>query len=195
MNTTLFTIPGFLSPSECTELIHSAERGGFSPAPVTTSRGFVMMPEVRNNTRLIRDDVPLAERLYSHLVEHLGEIERQRPSGLNERFRFYRYDPGESFNWHRDGSFRRTNGEESKLTFIVYLNEGFGGGGTEFDDRMVIPETGTALVFAHRLRHQGAAVTSGRKYVLRSDVMFSDRASAPANPGPGADGSAFPATP
>ena len=58
---------------------------------------------------------------------------------------------------------------------MVYLNEGFGGGATEFDDRSVEPQTGQALVFEHRLRHQGAEVTRGTKYVLRSDIMFERR--------------------
>jgi prolyl 4-hydroxylase len=29
-----------------------------------------------------------------------------------------------------------------------------------------------ALLFDHHLLHEGAAVMSGRKYVLRSDVMY-----------------------
>jgi hypothetical protein len=29
-----------------------------------------------------------------------------------------------------------------------------------------------ALVFEHPVRHQGAPVTAGRKYVLRTDVMY-----------------------
>ena len=28
------------------------------------------------------------------------------------------------------------------------------------------------LIFTHTLVHEGSAVTSGRKYVLRSDIMF-----------------------
>jgi hypothetical protein len=29
-----------------------------------------------------------------------------------------------------------------------------------------------ALIFEHQILHEGAAVISGRKYVLRSDVMY-----------------------
>jgi hypothetical protein len=36
----------------------------------------------------------------------------------------------------------------------------------------VVPRTGHALIFEHGLRHQGAEVSRGIKYVLRSDVMF-----------------------
>ena len=36
----------------------------------------------------------------------------------------------------------------------------------------VVPEQGMALVFVHAVLHRGAPVTRGRKYVLRSDVMY-----------------------
>ena len=59
---------------------------------------------------------------------------------------------------------------------MVYLNEGCEGGATSFEHYArqldVIPKTGMALVFIHHWCHTGAEVVSGRKYVLRSDVMF-----------------------
>jgi hypothetical protein len=36
----------------------------------------------------------------------------------------------------------------------------------------VRPATGLALVFMHRQLHEGAEVVRGRKYVLRTDVMY-----------------------
>jgi hypothetical protein len=36
----------------------------------------------------------------------------------------------------------------------------------------VVPRTGMALLFQHRVWHEGCEVTSGVKYVLRSDVMY-----------------------
>ena len=104
--------------------------------------------------------------------------------GVNKRLRFYRYDPGQFFDWHTDGYFSRDNGDRSRLTFMVYLNEGFTGGETSFTDDAVAPQfsdfsvtptTGLALVFAHRLAHKGQQVIDGRKYVLRTDVMYSTR--------------------
>ena len=95
--------------------------------------------------------------------------------GLNERFRYYRYDPGQKFRPHFDGSFDRTYAEKSLLTFMVYLNEGFAGGWTRFHtdrERFVAPEAGKALVFWHQQLHEGMPVESGRKYVLRTDVMY-----------------------
>jgi hypothetical protein len=67
---------------------------------------------------------------------------------------------------------------------MVYLNGGCEGGETEFDlgtvfvsgegDRVlrVAPEPGKALLFHHKIFHRGSPVAAGRKYVLRTDVMY-----------------------
>ena len=57
------------------------------------------------------------------------------------------------------------------FSVIIYLNEGFAGGGTAFDEVAVSPQTGAAIVFAHELMHEGLPVSQGIKRVLRTDVM------------------------
>jgi hypothetical protein len=172
MHRTLFTIPGFFSTTECRAVIETAERLGFEAAPITTARGFVMAPDVRNNTRVMFDDETLAAGLWKRLEARIAGSAAWSPIGLNERFRIYRYDPEQAFRWHRDGAFVRSDDERSFLTFMVYLNGGFDGGATEFEDETVVPAEGLGVVFSHGLRHQGAEVASGRKYVLRTDIMF-----------------------
>lgn len=181
----IFTIENILSPAECAEYIELTENIGYAPAPITTLRGFEMRPDIRNNERVILDDVERAANLWQRVSAYIPEkIGRWRAIGLNERFRFYRYEPGQKFALHHDGSYRRENGEESLLTFMIYLNEGFEGGETRFylnryyghnSEISVVPVTGMALCFIHNLAHEGASVIRGRKYVLRSDVMYSDR--------------------
>jgi prolyl 4-hydroxylase len=56
---------------------------------------------------------------------------------------------------------------------MVYLNDDFDGGHTRFEDAIICPAAGMALFFAHHLLHEGAVITRGRKYVLRTDVMYS----------------------
>lgn len=176
MDTTRFTIADFLDPVLCRALIAETERIGYRDAPITTPWGFEHAPEVRNNTRVMLDDPARAAALWDRLLPSLPPTEgppRWTPQGLNERLRFYRYTPGQYFRWHRDGAFARTPRERSFWTFMVYLNDDFEGGATEFDDGVAVrPAAGTALVFAHGLLHQGAPVSSGTKYALRSDVMF-----------------------
>ena len=73
-------------------------------------------------------------------------------------------------------------------TFMVYLNENFIGGSTRFynekqwhyqsgDAENVIysykPQTGDALIFNSTMTHDGGEVLDGRKYILRSEIMYS----------------------
>ena len=96
--------------------------------------------------------------------------------GLNEMLRFYKYSPGQRFKMHRDGSYIRNETEFSYYTFMVYLNDDYEGGQTKFDSgEFVNPKKGTALIFEHSLRHEGARLTQGSKYVLRSDIMYKKR--------------------
>lgn len=173
----LFVIRSYLTPEECVEFIARSEALGYGEAPITTAFGFEMRKDVRDNARVILDDFDLAARLYERARPLLPAVWKGwELVGFNERLRFYRYDPGQRFAPHRDGSFWRDNGEESQLTFMIYLNDDFQGGTTNFYEtdppERVVPETGMALVFAHRQLHEGAAVEQGRKYVLRTDVMY-----------------------
>jgi predicted 2-oxoglutarate/Fe(II)-dependent dioxygenase YbiX len=172
----VWTVPDMLPAEACAALVAKIEALGPEAAPITTPRGFVMRPDIRNNKRVIFDDVALAARLFDGVGAALPQrLCGMRPSGANERFRCYRYEPGQRFAPHFDGAFVRDGtGERSLLTFMVYLNEEFDGGETafhEFDVR-VRPRTGTALLFQHRLLHESCVVTSGIKYALRSDVMY-----------------------
>lgn len=169
----IFAIPGFIDAAECADLIRHSEQAGYEPATVVTADGVKVVDAIRNNARVIEDDFDRAAGLWwrvrAHIPPFLGP---QQAIGVNERFRFYRYDPGERFAGHIDAPFRRENGESSLLTFMIYLNDGFAGGETTFREATVVPEPGMALLFRHDLFHEGSAVTKGRKYVLRTDVMF-----------------------
>lgn len=170
----VFTIPDVLGGGDCKVLIDMLEGQGFDEAPITTIAGPVMNKNVRNNTRVMFDHVDLAARIYARIEHAIPTVCGTKPCGANERFRAYRYEPNQRFAPHLDGCFARNAHERSELTLMIYLNEGFGGGGTRFLDYdiEVTPKTGMALLFQHRILHEGAVVTSGTKYVLRSDVMF-----------------------
>ena len=170
----VFTIAGVLTPAECEALVRTTESIGYRAAPITTYGGFEMRPEIRNNTRVMVDDHDRARWLWERIARWIPTERRSMHAvGLNERFRFYRYQPGQYFQWHRDGAFHRDTRESSLLTLMVYLNEGFDGGDTEFDHGdPVRPRRGMVLVFDHGLRHRGAPVETGTKYVMRTDVMY-----------------------
>jgi len=91
-------------------------------------------------------------------------------------FRIYKYSSGQRFKMHRDGSYIRNENEKSFYTFLIYLNDDFEGGETEFENLFTVaPKKGSALVFYHPLRHEGKTLISGLKYVLRTDIMYSKK--------------------
>lgn len=170
---TLFTIKNVLSAAECQEYISLTEKTGYESAPINSHKGFEIRPDIRNNTRVIIDDFSLAQNLWQRVADKIPPVVQGRQAlGLNERFRFYRYDVGQYFAPHYDGAFYRDNGEQSLLTFMIYLNDDFEGGETNFGETRIKPKAGMALIFDHGLLHEGCAVTKGRKYALRSDVMY-----------------------
>lgn len=173
----LFVIRDFLSPKECERFIAQSEQLGYDDAPITTSAGFQMRKDIRDNQRVILDDADLAAQWWERAKDLLvPDWFGWRVVGLNERFRFYRYDVGQRFAPHTDGYYERNTGERSHFSFMVSLNEGFEGGATAFHQSrpslLVTPEQGKALVFYHRQLHEGMPVVRGRKYVLRTDVMY-----------------------
>jgi prolyl 4-hydroxylase len=169
----VFLVRSFLAPGECAELIARADEHGFGEAPINSAFGAVRAPEIRNNDRVIIDDPQLASALWPLLEPFTPKhVDGGTALGLNERWRFYRYGPGHLFRWHRDGTFQRSDIERSRLTFMVYLNDGFEGGATRFEGFEVQPETGMAIVFYHPLLHEGGEIIRGTKYVMRSDVMY-----------------------
>lgn len=129
-----FTLNAVLTPEECQAFIARAEQHGFEKAMVSSRHGAVINLNVRNNDRVILDDPELAEQIWQR-VKHLLPVMQQGREirGLNERFRFYRYTEGQVFRWHCDGYFERENGEQSVLTFLIYLNDDYLGGETYFE--------------------------------------------------------------
>lgn len=169
------TLASVFSDEECAAMIQRIESLEPAPAPITTSGGFVMRPDIRNNDRVMFDDPALAAELFAR-VRHCAPPTRGpwRAVGTNERFRCYRYRPGQFFAPHRDGAFIRSPQEQSLLTLLVYLNGDCMGGETRFPflEREIIPAPGMGLIFDHLLLHEGAEVRAGTKYVLRTDVMY-----------------------
>src|SRR5262245_16484921 len=173
LGTSIFTIDDVLTPEECASMIARAEANGFEVATINTARGARVDTNTRNNDRVIVDDMELAQSLWKRVGDQVPPMHSGRQvRGLNERFRFYRYVPGQRFAWHSDGPFARDNGELSLLTFMIYLNDGYRGGATRFERTLVDGKKGMALLFDHGLVHEGAELLEGTKYVLRSDVMY-----------------------
>lgn len=169
----IYTIDNFWTTQECENFISKSEAIGYEPATVTTGKGQIIVKDVRNNNRIIYKDLSLAETIWQTLKEFAPkQFGNSFAMGLNELFRFYKYEAGQQFKKHRDQSFIRNENEASYFTFMIYLNDNYLGGATTFDHLSIQPKQGTALLFQHDLEHEGSSVTRGIKYVLRTDIMY-----------------------
>jgi prolyl 4-hydroxylase len=169
----IFTVEDFLTRQECLENIVHSEKIGYELAKVNTAGGSKVKTDVRNNNRAFYNSEELAQMLWEKLEPFvLAQLGNSTAIGLNELFRFYRYQRGHRFKGHFDESYVRNSHEASYYTFMVYLNDNFQGGDTTFRGVRIRPRQGMALIFLHSLFHEGSEVTQGVKYVLRSDVMY-----------------------
>lgn len=118
-------------------------------------------------------------------------------TGLNNRFRFYRYSEGDYFKPHTDGSWPHSkiingqfiddaygDGRESAMTFLVLLSDDYIGGETVFYNRFdknaqvqVRTPKGGVLCFFHgmhdlQMLHEGKLIEQGLKYMIRTELIF-----------------------
>merc|ERR1712137_1140362 len=136
---------------------------GFTPALINVGRDLQeLIPCVRDGHRVIVDSPDLASWLLEVLRPHLPEElpNGLRLVGLNERCRFLCYTPGQSFEEHLDGCYRRPRGHPqegdcSQITVQLYLNDvptTYGGATTFFPSLKegsvsYQPEAGSVLLF------------------------------------------------
>ncbi|MEM8909719.1 MAG: 2OG-Fe(II) oxygenase, partial [Bacteroidota bacterium] len=155
----IWTIAGFFSKGECEDWINKSEELGYEAAKVNRGKQQVLLKTVRNNERLIYESEDLAQELWARVQRFVPPTTVYGIAcGLNERFRFYKYQPGQVFRPHQDGSFIRHIHEWSSFTFMIYLNEDMVGGETKFNTCSIQPTTGKALIFRHELMQEGSEV-------------------------------------
>jgi len=187
-----FHLLNVLSDAECDRFVQISEVLGYhGDAPVSLPR------RIRHNDNFnwivdVSVDGPIWERCRSFFG--VSEFDGQHPLGLNARFRFYRYGRGDYFNPHTDGAWpgsRVVDGHLvadaygdrlSQMTFLIFLSDGYEGGRTLFHTgpATVVPvhtPKGAILCFPHGFHpqhcvHAGEAVTAGKKYIIRTDVLY-----------------------
>jgi hypothetical protein len=175
-----FQLLNVLSNIEADNIVEIAERLGFhQDSPVSLPH------DVRHNENMnwvVSESIDgkFWERSQNLVSE---KIDGETATGLNARFRFYRYGVGDYFKPHTDGAWpgsRVMNGEliadaypgmYSQFTYLLFLNDGYEGGRTQFlvskqdsgqparasDDVNVISvrtPKGGALCFPHGLHPQ-----------------------------------------
>lgn len=201
-----FQLLNVLSAAECARIVELSESLGYlEDAAVSLPRA------IRHNdsfTWIIDDSTNdiIWQRCQSLLHDNHEFNAGKHALGINSRFRFYRYGPGDFFAPHTDGSWpgsRVIDGELvdnaykdrwSQLSLLLFLSEDYEGGATQFyvspdnshtparrpGDAVVIDvrtPVGGALCFPHGVHplhcmHASQEITSGTKYIIRSDILF-----------------------
>mmetsp|Transcript_2378 Transcript_2378/g.4003 ORF Transcript_2378/g.4003 Transcript_2378/m.4003 type:complete len:322 (-) Transcript_2378:82-1047(-) len=143
-----FALSNVLTAGECAQIVALTEAMGYTiDAPSSMGK------QIRSNgTCVWLAEHSLCDAVYRRIAEHLPvDVHGDRPVGLNRRWRLYRYEPGDSFGLHRDGSWPGSgvrlgkhvpdiySGKRlSRLTVLFYLNAAYEGGETSF----FVPLTG-----------------------------------------------------
>lgn len=187
---TCFVVPALLCKGECEQLLSPNIKKSFQKA-ISNYPSYY-----RNNDRFVVDNNILAKLLFEKVKPYLPETIEinsniQAEKGiwhlkeLNNRIRFCKYSVNQYFHRHLDGIHYRNDTTQSKLTFMIYLNDAteFKGGRTLFyktkeTDEIwasYIPKQGDLIVFDHNLWHEGEVLTQGEKFVLRSDILYSKK--------------------
>jgi WD40 repeat protein len=187
---TCFVIPSLFSKNECEEILNNKIKNSFQKAISNYPTYY------RNNERFVIDSDELANQIFEKVELYLPKKIKiksftQAENGvwnlkeLNNRFRFCKYSSDQYFHRHLDGVHYRNDTTQSKLTFMIYLNNAteFKGGRTLFfktkeTDKIwaeYIPKQGDLIVFDHNIWHEGEILTKGEKFVLRSDILYSKK--------------------
>lgn len=186
-NYTCFIIPNLFTSDECDAMLNSSIKSSFQKANINYPTYY------RNNDRYVVDDCILASKLFDKVEPYLpktmnvdSNIESKNGlwnlKKLNDRIRFCKYAKNQFFSRHLDGIHYHSETMQSKLTFMIYLNDSkeFQGGRTLFYRTKntseiwasYIPKQGDLIVFDHNVWHEGEMLTEGEKFVLRSDILY-----------------------
>ncbi|KAF8885409.1 hypothetical protein CPB84DRAFT_1685463 [Gymnopilus junonius] len=225
-----FVINDALEVTECASVVLTAEKMGMAPDEPVAGSATQLASVLAHNLVWVADE-EFVNGLYERIEGLLPpEVNGGKVKGINRRFRVYRYRPGALYRPHIDGAWPASSIHTtsptpssssspthsyiydsdpttySRLTLLIYLNDGFTGGHTTFflpsstpgilEARPVQPRTGTVCVFPHgaargSLLHEGSGVLEGAKYVIRTEILYEvderervDAAQGGALPGP-----------
>lgn len=165
-------IDGLLTPDECTFLVELA------------------MPRMKRATifheglgRFVEDPVRRSQKAGFPIVSEWPFVRAinlriaaatETEVSCGEPLQVLRYEPGEEYRSHVDTLAGMDN--PRVLTALVWLNQGYSGGETRFEQLDIAEsgQTGDCILFANvgangdvdpRMRHAGAPVTAGTKYL------------------------------
>ena len=176
-----------LEPNELKYINDYIDTLEFSDCKVFGSKGKnYVNNDIRSSSGLTLDDstkgtIMLHQRINVGLESYYKKVKSVHqnfsyypvPCGIGtkcwrEGIQVLEYQPGQKYRFHHDAATDKKLTEyERKVSVILYLNEGFEGGGTEFIHTALKPKPGYAIMFPSNwcYPHAGQEVISGKKRI------------------------------
>ena len=173
-------VNNFITPEECQQLIEMIDANHTTSSVVV---GGTDRTEVTNHrtssTSFLDTNNELVKNIHSKIADYFGlDIKKGEP--LQGQL----YEVGQYFKPHHDffsgaayDMHCKVSGNRTK-TLMIYLNEDFKGGGTNFPNlnKTIQAETGKALWWDNMIDgelqphylHEGVAIDEGKKYIVTS---------------------------
>lgn len=141
---------------------------------VRTSLGSIMNEE-HDATKLFHDKINESLLVYKERVIPINSMFQYYPvpgghgtTSHREGIQVLEYSPNQEYKFHHDTSNDPNSKEyHRQISVVVYLNDDFEGGGTEFPHQTFKPSAGHGLFFPSNwsFPHSGQKVLSGKKRV------------------------------
>lgn len=175
------------SPDQVDNLLKLVDDSRWEPSTIFNEKGdeCSVNTDIRKNDRICLDDKEeLANLMHIEFNRILIEYRDRLTYNVHEKYGRYpvpgawkttcyrepiqmlRYQPGEFYTWHSDEATDKTVNEYHRtISIVLYLSDGFEGGGTEFPWGTYKPNKGDALVFPSNwcFPHQSQPLISGEK--------------------------------
>lgn len=173
-------IKNFLTEEECSYIINLIKQNNQKSKVVGQDAKDVYGTQRTSSTSNLSPLDPIVNKLHNRISNFLGI-----PLRKGESLQGQMYEPGQFFKPHQDafgeGSYKKHclySGNRTN-TFMIYLNDDFTGGGTDFPNinKTVIPEKGKGVTWKNldenknilnEAMHEGQTVESGIKYIITS---------------------------
>jgi prolyl 4-hydroxylase len=184
-NYIVYEIYNILSPQECKYMIQAAKNKGLEESMVWNfdkENGNILNKDHRKSkqTWLSDSENEIAQKI-SDISEYITKIPKQN----QEMLQIAMYEPLGKFNDHFDAcnyddieycNKMNHNSGERRTTLLIYLNNDFEGGETEFVNLglKIIPEPGKGILFwntyddesiIQESKHRGNQVLKGEKWI------------------------------
>lgn len=180
-NKVLLSIKNVLTERECNKIIKMTEKNGYKKASLyTDDKGKEhFYEEFRKSDRCIIDDERFVKKLEKRIYDYIPKIyDNKKYHSINPRCRFQKYKNNGYFARHSD-SYYKSGSLISCITILIYLNDDYEGGFTTFFSNpsdtkgfLLKPEIGMICLMDQDIGHEVPHLTSGIKYVIRTELMY-----------------------